>query len=118
MRLHGFMFQFMVDGVDEVLRGSTGASVTVIDRLQNLLSLDSSGRVRLLISSRTGPPYELSVTTNIRLISVDNEATQQNVETFIRSQVRKSLQRCHKSILAGQDVENKIMSFPKELSLR
>ncbi|KAK4443118.1 ankyrin repeat protein [Podospora aff. communis PSN243] len=110
-RSHGFVFQFIVDAVDEALRGSTGTSTTVIDRLQELCSLDSSGRVRLLISSRMEPPYNLSGTTDIRLVCTDNEATRLNVTAFVRSHVRTSLQRSHRAIHGGQDIEDKIIEL-------
>ncbi|KAK3352416.1 ankyrin repeat protein [Lasiosphaeria hispida] len=106
---HGIIFQFVIDAIDEVLRNTDITSTTIIDRLQNLLTLDSSGRVRFLMSSRTKTPYELSQVTNVVAISVDNDMTRENVEGFVRSQVRKHLERSHISLAAGKEAEKKII---------
>ncbi|GAB1311956.1 hypothetical protein MFIFM68171_02166 [Madurella fahalii] len=103
----------VIDAVDEVLRNSNGQRVTILDRLQKLLALDWSHRVRLLISSRTKAPYELTKEADIAPIDVDNDTTKQNVEDFIRTQVRKHLGRSLKSSSDGIEVEDKIIRKSK-----
>lgn len=106
---HGIMFQFVIDAVDEVLRNTASAPVTIVDRLQHMLSLDSSGRVRLIISSRTQAPYEFSEVADIAHINADNTETKQNVENFLRAKVRKNLEKSHISLSAGTEVERKLI---------
>lgn len=108
---HGIVFYFVVDAVDEVLRTTANQPVTILDRLQQLLALDSSGRVRLLISSRKQAPYQLRQVGDVALLEAENDETKRNVELFIRTQVRKNLERSQISLNAGAEVEKKIMQI-------
>jgi ankyrin repeat protein len=107
-RSRGIMFQFVVDAMDEVLRSSTSYSLTILDRLERLLSIDSSGRIRLLISSRKKPTTEF-LEANLAFVDVDNEMTRENVDSYIRTQVGRWIERFHLSTSVGESIEKKIM---------
>lgn len=107
-RSRGIVFQLVVDAVDEVLRGTSDASVTIIDRLEQLTALDSSGRFRIMISHREKPSYEFT-SADVAVINVDNDFTQRNVQEYISSHVRKSLARSHISPDVAANIEQKMM---------
>jgi ankyrin repeat protein len=103
-RSHGIVFQFVVDAVDEALRHTSG-HFTIVDRLQELLALDWSGRTKLLISSRTpvGPGFR-----DVASIDMVNGATKTSVETFIRAKVQQAIQASRLLPQAGVEVEKRI----------
>ena len=80
-RSRGIIFQLVIDAVDEVMRDADGTMTTILDRIENLLSLDSSGRIRVLISNRRPPPVQFS-DADMAVIDVDNHATRHNVQHF------------------------------------
>lgn len=100
-RSHGIMFQFVVDAVDEGLRQISN-DVTILERLQELLALDWSGRVRLLISSRTTVPPGFR---DIASIDMSNAATKSNVKTFIQAKVQQAVRASRISPQAAPEVE-------------
>lgn len=105
------MFQVVIDAVDEAVRHSAWAPVTIIDRLQRLLARDTSGRVRLLISDRKRPPIGFDEAIDTAVIDIDNTFTRDNVRAFIRVKVRRSLERSSMWPGAGNDIENKIVKI-------
>jgi len=107
-RSRGIMFQFVVDAMDEVLRSSPSYSLTILDRLERLLALDSSGRIRLFISSRKRPHTEF-LKADVAFVDADNENTRGNVESFVHAQVQKCLERSFISTVVGDSIEKKIL---------
>lgn len=110
-RCRGIMFQLVIDAVDEVLQRSDESSESILDRLQRLLNLDSSGRLRVLISHREKPPSEFSYNNDVVVVNVDNTSTQDNVRDFIRVQIRRHLEKFRIPASRGQDVEERIVEI-------
>ncbi|OHF02533.1 hypothetical protein CORC01_02228 [Colletotrichum orchidophilum] len=111
-RSRGIMFQFVIDAIDEVLRSSAGAPITILDRLEQLITQDLSGRVKLMLSDRKMPQNEF-METAIAIIDVDNDSNRQSVKSFVGGQIRKHLQRSYISVSTGEVVENKIMEISR-----
>ncbi|EFX04600.1 ankyrin repeat protein [Grosmannia clavigera kw1407] len=107
-RSRGIVFQLVVDAVDEVLRSDSDASITVIDRLEHLMALDSSGRLRIMISHRKRPSYEFP-NADVAVLDANNNYTQNNVWDYIQAHVRKSLARSYISPDVAETIEHKIM---------
>ncbi|KAK0723425.1 hypothetical protein B0T26DRAFT_260557 [Lasiosphaeria miniovina] len=105
----GIMFQLVIDAVDEVMRHSAGSPDNIIDRLQRLLALDPSGRLRLMISDRRPPSYEFSRVADVAPISIDNDDTKSSVQEWVEAQVRKSLEASKVAYSAGEPLEERIM---------
>ncbi|KAK1762095.1 ankyrin repeat protein [Phialemonium atrogriseum] len=111
-RSRGIIFQLVVDAVDEVLRNTSSASTTIIERLEKLTSLDSSGRVRIILSNREKRSYEFA-DANLAMIDVNNGTTQQNVQEYVCACVRKSLARSYISSSVAADIEDKIIEISR-----
>ncbi|KAK2773890.1 hypothetical protein CKAH01_13357 [Colletotrichum kahawae] len=109
-RSREIVFQFVIDAIDEVLRGSAGETTTILDRLENLITQDLSGRVKLILSQREMPQNNF-LETHSTIIDVDNDYNWQNVQAFVRRQIRKRVQRSQISASTGDIAENRIMEI-------
>lgn len=109
-RSRGVLYLFVIDAIDEVLRNVPINTVTIIDRLQELLSLDLSGRVRLLVSDRKKRVYGFQA-EEVVTIDVDNEVTASSVNDFVRMRLHRGFEMSNISPSAGKDVEKKIIEI-------
>lgn len=109
-RSRGVLFLFVIDAIDEVLRNVPVNTVTIIDRLQELLSVDLSGRVRLLVSDRKKRVYGFQP-EDIATIEVDNDITTSSVNDFVRTRLRRGFEMSDISPRAGKDVERTIIDI-------
>lgn len=109
-RSRGVLYLFVIDAIDEVLRNVSVNTVTIIDRLQELLSMDLSGRVRLLVSDREKRVYGFR-TEDIVTIEVDNEVTTSSVNEFVRMRLRRGFEMSNISPTAGKEAERKIIEI-------
>lgn len=109
-RSRSVLYLFVIDAIDEVLRNVSVSMVTIIDRLQELLSLDLSGRVRLLVSDREKRVYGFRP-KDIVTIEVDNEVTTSSVNEFICMRLRRGFEMSNISPTAGKEAERKIIEI-------
>jgi len=94
-KAYGVMFHFIINVVDETLRNTQTAQLTVLNRMQQYLSVDLSGHLRVLISNRISAPYDFQTGIKCTILEVDNKSTHSDVEEFIKSHVKPKFQRFH-----------------------
>lgn len=105
----GIVFQFAIDALDEVLRASSPGSTTIIDRLEELLSMDVSGCVRFLISHRDKRIHRDLLEKDAVKVGTQNKFTESSVYDFIRMKVGSILESSRLPTRAGEGIEKKIL---------
>lgn len=105
----GIVFQLAIDALDEALRSSSPGSPTIVDRLEELLSIDVCGRVRLLISHREKRLSSDIVEQDTVKVGTQNRFTESSVHGFIRLKVGSILKGTGLPTGAGESIEKKIV---------
>lgn len=105
----GIIFQVAIDALDEALRASLPGSPTIADRLEELLSTDIGGRVRLLISHREKRLSNDTLKQDAIIVGTQNQFTESSVRGFISTKVRSILEDSGLPRGAGESIEKKIL---------
>ncbi|KPA36732.1 hypothetical protein FLAG1_10477, partial [Fusarium langsethiae] len=109
-RSRGIMFLLVIDALDEVLRHNSSPP-TIVDRLRHLAQSNMDCHMKLLLSHRQGPPFEFQQSMDPAIIDIDNIHTRENVDRFIRTKVRSSLQASRRSPGIATAIEEKIIKI-------